>query len=227
MPSSTLDLFEDYRPDTPFTDRVVCLLGTFRQSSRALQQKLREMGADYRPSTRPSRNVHYCLVGENPPADQMDYLATLAYHGYRPRVLRQNDLDDILSGHYAGYRVPAEFCKDLRLTRSHYELSHVDYSLGMNPLYTRELYLSPDTLTPQYSLYRMLGERGIYANAYIDETTDVLLVSDRTLEDITEGRSNPVVEYIQQTYNRSRAQSYRYVMTTESEILAFLEKGKN
>ena len=92
----------------------------------------------------------------------------------------------------------------------------------MNPLYTRELYLSPDTQTPQNTLYRLLGERGIYANSYIDETTDVLLVSDRTLEDIRQGRSNPVIDYIQQTYNRSRAQTYRYVMTTESEVLAFL-----
>ena len=50
----------------------------------------------------------------------------------------------------------------------------------------------------------------------------MLLVSDRTLEDIKQGRSNPVIDYIQQTYNRSRAQTYRYVMTTESEVLAFL-----
>ena len=223
MASSTFDLFEDYCPDTPFTNRVVCLLGTFRQTPRALQQKLRDMGADFKPSTRPSRNVHYCLVGENPPQDQMESLATLAYHGYHPRVLHQRELDDILAGHYAEYRVDAEFRKDLHLTRQHYDSSHVDYSQGLNPLYTRELYLSPDTLTPQNTLYRMLGERGIYANAYIDDTTDVLLLSDRTLEDITQGRSNPVVEYIQQTYNQSRAQNYRYVMTTESEILEFLK----
>ena len=120
------------------------------------------------------------------------------------------------------WQVPAEFRKNLRLTLRHYEQSHVDYSVGMNPLYTRELYLSPDTQTPQNTLYRLLGERGIYANSYIDETTDVLLVSDRTLEDIKLGRSNPVIDYIQQTYNRSRAQTYRYVMTTESEVLAFL-----
>ena len=217
-----LDLFEDYRPETPFTDRVVCALGTFTQSPRALQQKLRDMGADFKPSTRPSRNVHYCLVGENPPQDQMDYLDTLAYHGFVPRVLHQQELNDILAGHYAGYQVPAEFRKNLRLTLRHYEQSHVDYSVGMNPLYTRELYLSPDTQTPQNTLYRLLGERGIYANSYIDETTDVLLVSDRTLEDIKQGRSNPVIDYIQQTYNRSRALSFNDAATTESEVLAFL-----
>ncbi len=218
-----IDLFEDFHPETPFTDRVLCVLGTFRQSPRALQQRLRDMGADYKPSTRLSRNVHYLLLGQDPPQDQMDYLQTLAFNGYHPRVIRQDELDDILAGHYTPYLVPREIQKDLRLTAAHYEQLHVDYTQGLNPLYTRELYVAPDTQTPQRRLYQMLGDRGIYANPRIDDTTDVLLISETTLQNLRQGNLDPVAQYIEQTYNASRAQAYRYVMTTEPELLAFLE----
>ncbi|MBQ2595086.1 MAG: hypothetical protein II578_00310 [Bacteroidaceae bacterium] len=214
----------DLRVETPFTDRVVCSLGTFTQSPRQLQQLLQGMGADYKTSTRPSRNVHFVLVGRDAPQDQLQYLQTLAFHGFRPCLLHQAELDEILQGHYADYRVPKEISKDLRLTLQHYEQFHVDYTTAMNPLYTKELFVAPDTITPQAELYQMLGDRGIYANAYIDDTTDVLLVSDATLSRLRNGQTDDVLHTIEQKYNESRSPSYRYVMTTEGELLQWMKQ---
>ena len=219
------DLFQDYVPETPFTDRVVYAIGHFRQSPRTLQGLLHSMGADFKPSVRLSRNVHYLLIGQDPPQDQLDYLQTLHFNGYHPRILYQAELDDILSGHYAGYQTPIEIQKHLRLTIAHYQQLHVDYSHELNPLYMHELFVSPDTITPQRQLYQMLGNRGIYANSYIDETTDVLLISNHTLRLLEQGETNDVITYIQQTYNSSRATAYRFVMTSEDELLSFLSDG--
>lgn len=207
---------------SPLAGRVVCMLGSFAQSSATMQRKLREQGADYKPSTRVSRNVHYVLVGRGAPQDQLDYLDTLAFNGYHPRVLRQPDWDAIQQGQWEEYRVPQQIEKHLHLTLRHYQSSRVDYSARMNPLYMRELYIAPDTETPQEQLYQLLGDRGIYANPYIDDSTDVLVISERTLDHLRQGETDEVLRAIESTYNASRAQQYRYVMTTERELVQWL-----
>ena len=47
-------LFGDDMQDSrsPLSGRVVCMLGSFTQSNAVMQRKLREQGADYKPSTR-------------------------------------------------------------------------------------------------------------------------------------------------------------------------------
>lgn len=218
------DLFTDVpvEIDTPFTGRVVCSLGNFRMSAKLIQQRLRDMGAEYKPSTKVSRNVHYVLMGENAPADQLEYLDQLAFHGYCPRVLSERDLDDILKGHYAEYRVPQQIQKDLHLTYAHYQQFHVEYAGQLNPLYTSELFIAPDVCTSPLQLYQQLGDRGIYANPYIDDTTDVFVISDASLANLQHGASDSSLRLIEEAYNRSRAQSYRYLLTTEKELLEFL-----
>ena len=213
---------EDLRQDARLEGRVVCVLGTFRQSQKVLQQLFASFGADCRPAVKVSRNVHYVLIGRGAPADQMDYLRTLEFNGYRPRVLRQEDIDTIQQGHLSEYIVPQTIFKDLRLDIRHYEMFRLNYSSAVNSLYTHELFVAADTHTPQPVLYQKLGDRGVYANSYIDDTTDVLVVSDDTLERLAKGERDATAKLIEKAYNSSKAQTYRYVMTSESELLAWL-----
>ncbi|MBR1498104.1 MAG: hypothetical protein IJ615_00500 [Bacteroidaceae bacterium] len=209
----------DFRQESPFAQRSVCLLGTFRTASRTLQKRLHELGADIKQA--PSRGLHYAVLGKDVPAEARERLDGLAYHGFRPRVLSESDLDDIFAGHYSPYVVPAQTVKDLRLTLQHYLRGQLNYGGSMNPLYTKELYLSPD-VSPD--LYQQLGNRGIYANAYIDDTTDVLVISDASLQRLREGQTDDSLRYIEQQYNKSRSQMFRYVMTSEGELVAWLDR---
>ena len=208
----------DLRQETPFTQRSVCLLGTFRMATKTLRQKLQALGADVKQG--PSRNLHYVVLGRDVPADALANLRLLAFHGYQPKVLSESDLDDILGGHYSPYTVPEQISKDLHLTLQHYLDAQFYYEGGMNPLYTKELYLAPDTSA---DLYQMLGNRGVYANAYIDDTTDVLVISDNTLQHLRDGQTDDFLRYIEQQYNQSRSQTFRYVMTSEGELLTWLK----
>lgn len=215
----------DFAADSPLKGRVVCILGTFRQPAKKIQQFFTALGADCRLSTKVSRNVHYVLVGRGAPADQLDYIRTLEYHGYCPRVLSQEGLDDMMQGHRSQYSVPAEISKNLHLTPSHYSNCRLRYgSSPGNPLYTRELFVAPDTVTPQPQLYQLLGDNGIYANPYIDDTTDVIVISDATLSRLHDGLRDDTMRTIEASYNASRSQTFRYVMTCESELLGWLER---
>lgn len=211
----------DFQQETPFTRRTVCLLGSFRVTTKTLQRKLQTLGAEIKQG--PSRNLHFLVKGKDVPADALEHLQQLAYHGFLPKMLDENDLENILQGHYAPYFVPEKISKDLHLTLQHYLNAPISYE-GPNPLYTRELYLAPDTETPQAELYQMLGNRGIYANSYIDDTTDGIIISNSSLQHLRDGQTDDSLRYIEEWYNKSRAQTFRLRMTSEGEIVAWLKK---
>ena len=208
----------DLQQETPFTGRSVCLLGSFRTTSKALRQKLQALGADVKQGL--SRSLHYVVLGKDVPADALERLQQMAFHGYNPKTLEESELEDILQGHYSPDVVPERISKTLHLTLRHYLTLQFRYEGSMNPLYTKELYLAPDTPT---DLYQMLGNRGIYANAYIDDTTDVLVISDSSLQHLRDGQTDDSLRYIEQQYNQSRAQTFRFRMTSEGELLAWLK----
>jgi len=212
----------DFQQETPFTRRSVCLLGSFHTATKALRQKLQALGADIKQG--PSRNLHYAVLGKDVSADALESLQQLAYHGYQPKILSENDLEDILRGHYSPYFVPEKVSKDLHLSLRHYLTAKFCFDGQENPLYMKELYLAPDTETPQAELYQMLGNRGIYANAYIDDTTDLLVISDLSLQHLREGGTDDTLRYIEQKYNQSRAQTFRFSMTSEGELLSWLRQ---
>lgn len=206
----------DFQHDSPFRERAVYLAGSVPKS---LRQSLIDAGADIRPTL--SRNVHYVVWGENVSAETQDSLQRLVYNGYNPKVLSPQDVSHILQGHTDQSVVPLQISKDLHLTFTHYLDARFRYDGSINPLYMKELYLAPDLPT---ELYQMLGNRGIYANAYIDDTTDVLVLSNDTLNHLREGSSDDTLRYIEQQYNASRSPAFRYVMTSEGELLAWLNK---
>ena len=208
----------DFQQETPFTRRSLCLLGTFRVASKALRQKLQALGADIKQGL--SRNVHYVVLGKDVSADDLERLGQLNYNGYYPKLLSEADIDNILQGHYSSYTVPEQITKDLHLTLQHYLNAQLQYGCRLNPLYMKELYLAPDVPT---ELYQMLGNRGIYANTYIDDTTDALVISDASLQRLREGKTDESLHYIEQQYNKSRSQAFRYVLTSEGELLAWLK----
>lgn len=206
----------DFQQETPFTKRSVCLLGSLPKS---LRQRIQALGAEIKQSL--SRNVHYVVLGKDVPASSLEQLRQLAFNGYNPKTLSENDLESILQGRYSSYIVPEQISKDLHLTLQHYLGSRLQYENKGNSLYMKELYLAPDV---QPDLYQMLGNRGIYANAYIDDTTDVIVISDASLQHLQEGKTDETLQYIEKWYNQSRAQAFRFVMTSEGELLAWLKQ---
>lgn len=206
----------DFQQETPFTGRSVCLLGSMPKSSR---QRILALGAEIKQSL--SRNVHYVVLGKDASASSLEQLGQLVYNGFSPKVLSEADLENILQGHYSPYVVPEQISKDLHLTLQHYLNSRLQYEDKGNPLYMKELFLASDM---PVDLYQMLGNRGIYANAYIDDTTDVIVISDKSLQHLKDGVSDDTLRYIEQQYNQSRAQAFRYVMTSEGELIEWLKK---
>lgn len=209
----------DFLQEQPLAGRSICLLGTFRQTSKALRQRLKDQGADVKQGL--SRGLHYVVLGENVPADTEDRLSQFAFHGYQLKVLNEQGLEDLLNAQDASAVVPEQIGKDLHLTYGHYLSLRLNYEERENPLYTKELYLPQDV---QPALYQMLGNHGVYANAYIDDTTDVIVLSDASLLRLQEGQTDETLRYIERQYNQSRAQTFRFSLTSERELVEWLRR---
>ena len=85
----------DFQQETPFTGRTVCLLGSFRKPSKTLRQTLQSLGADIKQGL--SRNLHYVVLGKDVPSEALESLQQLAFHGYQPKALDENDLEELLN----------------------------------------------------------------------------------------------------------------------------------
>ncbi|MBO7067263.1 MAG: hypothetical protein J6W52_01075 [Bacteroidaceae bacterium] len=213
---------DDFRQTTPFTDRVVCLTGSFGTGNSLIRKRILELGAvDVKAS--PSRTVHYVIMGNDVPEAQLSALYELNFHGYCPKVLHKAELDDIFAGHYAAYNTPAEIRKSLTLSMQHYDRLKVTLPEGKNSLYTKELYVPAETRMSQSELYQQLGNLGIYANNYIDDTTNLLLLPDSSLCHLQEGTTDETIRYIQNSYNAMCSQNFTFQMISESDLITWIK----
>jgi hypothetical protein len=213
---------EDFRQSTPFTDRVVCLLGNLGVNLSSVRKRILDFGAaEVRTSV--SRGVHYVIVGDGVPEPQLTALEELNFHGYYPKVLHRADLDKIFSGHYSDYLTSPETVKALTLGLPHYNRLKAELTPGVNTLYTREMYVPFATQADSAVFYQQLGNMGIYANNYIDETTSLLLLPDSSLQHLREGVTDETILYIQNSYNNMRAQNFTFQLLAESDVCSWIK----
>lgn len=213
---------EDFQQTTPFTDRVVCVIGNLGTNANAVRKRILDFGAtEVRTSV--SRGVHYVVMGDDVPDSQLSALSDLNFHGYYPMVLHKAELNDIFSGHYAEYTASAEIVKSLMLGIRHYNELKVELKPGCNSLYTEEVYVPAVIQKSQPMLCQQLGNLGIYANSYMDDATNLILLPDTSISRLKEGETDDVILYIQDSYNSMRAQNFIFQLVSESEMIAWLK----
>ena len=213
---------EDFQQTTPFTDRVVCVIGNLGSNANAVRKRILDFGAtEVRTSV--SRGVHYVVIGDDVPDSQLSALSELNFHGYYPKVLHKAELNDIFSGHYTDYTTSPEIVKSLRLGIQHYNALKAELKPGLNSLYTEEVYVPAVTQNSQPMLCQQLGNMGIYANSYMDDATNLLLLPDASISHLKEGETDDVILYIQDSYNTMRAQNFVFQIVSESDMIAWLK----
>ena len=213
---------EDFQQTTPFTDRVVCVIGNLGTNTNAVKKRIFDFGAS-EVRTSVSRGVHYVIMGDDVPDSQLSALSDFNFHGYYPMVLHKAELNDIFSGHYTDYFTSPDIKKSLRLSIQHYNALKFELTPGVNSLYTKEMYV-PDIIQISHTeICQQLGNMGIYANSYMDDTTNLLLLPDSSISHLKEETSDDVILYIQDTYNSMRAQNFIFQLVSESDLLEWLK----
>ena len=227
-----LDLFSDFdleqTPECPIIGREVVLAGDFPQGRQAMRSTLLKLGASKVRYDRPSRTTHVIVVGENAPAETINYAKLYRHDGYNIQLLTIVDIQRIKDGDYASYHIPEQIVKNLHVSaetvwwqmpeianlKTQRAASPIDLRSAPAPLYGKEIFLHESIFDSMPSLYQEIGNRGGYANVTIDDDTDAIVIP----------RSLPkeICQAVEDYYNRSKSVSFNVPFIILEELTEYL-----
>ena len=206
-------------PNNPMYDRKVVITGDFVQERREIASILKEMGADV--NTALSKKTNFVFIGDNPGPSKMEQLNKLILNGYNIRKLYQADLDAIISGDWEKYYIEKEVKKDLVLTYEHYLKNHIDFTDGSNIIASKELFYGKNFKGNFDVFNQITGNLGAAGDLKIYPETNIIVLSDFTIEQLKNQVKDETIQYIEDTYNKNKSVTFNFKFISESDILDF------
>ena len=206
MSEQQLDLFSQAEiPQStpcPIMGRRVVVAGDFPRGRQNMKSTLLRLGATDVRFDKPQRSTHFLVIGDNPPADTMEYYRLYKHDGYNIRL----DRDQV-------YWTPASISghKSERLASP--LVLH-----SMSELYGREIFLHPSISAIHPQLCQQIGNLGGYANDAMADDTDSIVVPASLPREI--------LQEVEDYYNASRAQQFNIPFIILEDLLQYIENRK-
>ena len=237
------DLFGDSAiiQQNPLTDRRVGFIGKFKNRA-ALVKKVKEFGASEKSKDGLTRDTQILVMGTEIKQEDLNRLQCYEHDGWKPLKITENDLQEIIKGHYAGFETPAIAKKQVSLDMSYYnwtppitseddsdEDSGVRCSSPLvygddNPIYGMEIYVPNKSNTDMGILRQLIGNFGGYANPEFYDDTSVIMLSEETLRLLEQGIKDDVIIQIEKQYNGSSAKMFNIQFTSEPDFISWIKK---
>lgn len=251
MADLIFDLFGD-SVKLPLEGVRVCLTGSFRMDQKELTKKLKSAGAatidrvsdtrtykegDAIPPVKETTGLF--VVGTNPNEDSLKRYALNAHDGYKAVKISEDELYDLLEGKIT-LEIPIQIVKCIDLTYDYYDWtapvindknfvsrgrSLVQYDLEnkRNVIVGKEIFV-PDIPGVNMNNFRQLiGNLGGFANGQYLKDTDIVMLSDETIEKWKDGIKDDVIRLIEKDYNESQSKIFTVQFTCESDFLAWVK----
>ena len=237
------DLFGDSAiiQQNPLTDRRVGFIGKFKNRA-ALVKKVKEFGASEKSKDGLTRDTQILVMGTEIKQEDLNRLQCYEHDGWKPLKITENDLQEIIKGHYAGFETPVIAKKQVSLDMSYYnwtppitseddsdEDSGVRCSSPLvygddNPIYGMEIYVPNKSNTDMGILRQLIGNFGGYANPEFYDDTSVIMLSEETLRLLEQGIKDDVIIQIEKQYNGSSAKMFNIQFTSEPDFISWIKK---
>ena len=241
--SQQLDLFGDsaINQQNPLANRRVGFIGKFK-NRYSLVMKVREFGASEKSKEGLTRDTQILVMGEDVRQEDLNRLLCYEHDGWKPLKITEIDLQEIFSGHYNGYETPLIPTKQVSIDISYYywtppitseddseEESSVRCSSPLvygddNPIYGKEIYVPNLKNRDMGAIRQIIGNFGGYANTEYYEDTNVVLLSDDTLQLLKQGIKDNVILEIEKHYNQSNAKIFNIQFTSEADLIDWVKR---
>lgn len=209
-------------PNNPLFERTVCVTGTFDMSRKDIQLTLQDMGAII--SSTISKKVNFVLLGDEPGPSKILTIDKLIHDGFPIRKLYQKDWERILNGEWDDYYLDKTVKKNLKLTFDHFQKNRLQFIEDRNIIASKELYYGKG-FKGKFELFNQItGNLGAAGDLLIYPATNILVISDSTVDNLSKGVIDETIEYIQDYYNNSKAITFEFSFLTESDILDFCKR---
>lgn len=209
-------------PTNPFYDRKVVITGEFTQNRKIIAEQLKGMGADIDTSI--TKRTNYVLIGIDAGPVKLEKVDKLIHDGYNIRKLYQNDIDAIFAGDWEGYHADKTNRKDLLLTYEHYIKHHLTFENDYNIIASKELFYGRG-FKGNFDLFNQItGNLGAAGDLAIYPETNIIVLSDSTIENLEHGVADETIKYIQDYYNSNKSIVFAFAFLSESDILNFCKR---
>lgn len=225
-------LFDDINlnEEKPFEGHQAAILGrTPQHSNKELSDIFTSLGA--KVTNAPSKNVSMLFVLSELNAKNADLMETLKFNGYEFPILGIEDVNAVIEGKYDKYVDLKQPEKNLNLTPEHLSrlLSEIktETSQGINipnPLYHHTLLFAPSISHHLQPISQVFGNLGILiSSTEIDEETDIIVLPDETIENLSKGIKDENVSFIEKSYNKSSRINFNFRFMRFGDIISFIE----
>lgn len=209
-------------PNNPFYDRKIVITGEFEQDRKIIAQILKSMGADI--DTTITKRTNYVLIGNFAGPSKLEKIEKLIHDGYNIRKLYQMDLNEIIAGNWEGYHGDKNVQKDLVLTYDHYTKHHLTFENDYNIIASKELYYGKG-FKGNFDLFNQItGNLGAAGDLLIYPETNIIVLSDSTVDILKNGGTDETIQYIQNYYNSNKSITFDFSFLSESDILDFCKR---
>lgn len=237
------DLFGDMAIDqnNPLVNRRVGFIGKFKNRA-ALVKRVKELGASEKSKDGLTRDTQILVMGDEVKQEDLNRLLCYEHDGWKPLKIKEADLQEIFKGHYSGYETPEIAKKQVCLDMSYYNwtppvlsVEDGDEDVGVrcssplvynedNPVYGLEIYV-PDRPNSDMGIIRqIIGNFGGYANPEYYDETNVIMLSEDTLNALKNGTKDDVVAKIENMYNNSSAKMFNIQFTSEPDFISWVNR---
>ena len=183
----------------------------------------------------------FFVVGNNPNEDSMKRFSLNEHDGYHAIMISEDKLYEFLAGQFTEEDLVADKVeKRLHLDKNYYNwtapvingktfVSRVSSPLKYNadghenPISQKEIYV-PDFPNVDMDVIRqMIGNLGGYANKEYFDDTNIVMLSDSTLEKLEKGVKDEVIAGIENMYNKSNTKIFNIQFTSESDFINWVK----
>lgn len=252
MNPQQLNIFNQNVLENPLKDRYVCLSGDFLVPSKRLSEKLLSIGAKPKRQEEgkedkisfkydPTKYIDVFVVGNNPDEDAIKRIELNKHDGFSPIVINEEKLFKFIDGKFSEEDYIPIVKKQLILNLGYYNwtppiikgksfVSRVSSPLKfdedgkINPISQREIFVPDISGVDMYAFYQMIGNLGGYANREYFDDTNLILLSDATLQNLEQGIKDDVILCIEDVYNKSDANMFNVQFTSEHDFIKWVKR---
>ena len=236
------DLFGDSAiiQKNPLTDRRVGFIGKFKNRN-ALVKKVKDFGASEKSKDGLTRDTQILIIGSDVKQEEQNRLLCYEHDGWKPLKISEAELQEIFKGHYAGFETAPEPIKQVSIDMSYYNWNPPTISdeegedAGVrcsspliygddNPIYGMEIYVPNRPNTDMSVIRQLIGNLGGYANAEYFDDTNIIMLSEETLQQLKQGIKDDVISTIEKQYNESSAKFFNIQFTSEPDFISWVKK---
>lgn len=235
------DLFGDcpFKQLNPLSNRRVGFIGKFMNRA-TLIKKVKECGASPKSKEGLTRDTQILVMGDEVRQEDLNRLLCYEHDGWKPLKITEVELNDIFNGRYDGYDTPEQPIKQISLDMSYYYwvpplISDDEDDTGIrcssplnygdnNVIYGMEIYVPTRSDTDMGIIRQLIGNFGGYANTEYYDETNVIMLSDATLQLLKQGIKDDIIKQIEKRYNNSAEKVFNIQFTCENDFINWVKR---